>query len=133
MAVITWQYWQRRFGGDPRAIGMPVTINNVSFTLVGVTQPSFIGALQLGTAADVTIPLATAGTLMKAEETRDPADWWLLIMGRRKPGMSHEQVQASLESAFQQAAVDALQASVATGINKPQISEGIESRSGRDE
>ena len=81
-AVITWRYWQRRLSGDPSVIGTAVTINNVAFTIVGVTPPEFVGAQQVGLAADVSIPLSTELLAEAPNPTlRQPADWWLLIKG----------------------------------------------------
>lgn len=98
VAVITWNYWQRRFGGDPRVVGMTVGIDNLPFTIVGVTPPGFVGAGQLGESADVTIPMATEAQLdAPRPRLQEPAAWWLIIMGRLKPGMAREQAQASLE------------------------------------
>ncbi|HKD92912.1 MAG TPA: ABC transporter permease [Terriglobales bacterium] len=107
VAVITWQYWQRHFGGEPRVVGMPVTINNVRFTIVGVTPPGFVGTLQFDDTTDVTVPLST-GVLIDARDPqlRQPGNWWVVIMGRLKPGMTREQVQASLEPVFQQSVFD---------------------------
>lgn len=46
-AVITWRYWQRRFAGDSGALGRVIIINNVRFTIVGITPPEFSAAVQL--------------------------------------------------------------------------------------
>ncbi len=43
VAVISYLYWQRRFGGDRGVLGRTVTINRVPFTIVGVAPPGFSG------------------------------------------------------------------------------------------
>ena len=43
VAVISYRYWQRRFGANPAAIGQPILINNTPFTIVGVSAPEFFG------------------------------------------------------------------------------------------
>ena len=57
-AVISYRYWQRRFGLSPAAIGKTFTlqIQNKVFTIVGVTPPRYHGT-RLGSDPDVTLPL----------------------------------------------------------------------------
>jgi hypothetical protein len=43
VAVISHGLWQRRFAADPSVIGKTVTMDDVPFTIVGVTAPSFFG------------------------------------------------------------------------------------------
>jgi predicted permease len=108
VAVISYRYWQRRFGLDPAVLGETINVNDVPFTIIGATPPGFYAGLEVGNAPDLTFPLAFSPRL-------DPSDgysgmtqagiWWVKMMGRRKPGVSLEQVHADLEGAFQQSAV----------------------------
>ena len=41
VAVIGYELWQRRFGGDPAAVGQAVTVNSQPRTIVGVLPPGF--------------------------------------------------------------------------------------------
>jgi predicted permease len=108
-AVITWRYWQRRFGGDPHIVGTSVMIDNFPFTIVGVTPPGFVGAGQIEDAADLSIPLVTEAVLETPRpRLQEPAGWWLIIMGRLKPGVTREQARASLEPEFQQSITESL-------------------------
>ena len=43
VAVISYGFWQRRFGGAADVIGRPLTLDRVPFTIVGVTPPAFFG------------------------------------------------------------------------------------------
>jgi hypothetical protein len=102
-AVISYRYWQRRFGGDPAAIGKGVYINGAAFTIAGVTPPRFFGTLDVGSAPDITVPM---GTLAQTSEVlagyqRSATAWWLQIMGRMKPGVSAEQAQSELNEILQ--------------------------------
>jgi predicted permease len=115
VAVISYRYWQRRFGGDLDAIGKRIEINNSPATIVGVTAPGFNGALQVGYVVDVTLPLAVLPRFLRAERLPEAATWWLRIMGRMKPGANLEQTRASLEGVFQGTARGQLQVSTLPG------------------
>ena len=105
VAVITHRYWRRRFGSDPAVIGKTIKVNQIPCTIIGVTPPGFYGALQVGQAADVSIPLALEPQLNPTNSRLGkPGVWWLRVMGRLKPGVSAERARAELEPAFQQSA-----------------------------
>src|SRR5262249_56957174 len=55
-AVISHNFWQRHFGGDPDIIGRSVTLNNVEVAVVGVAPPRFAGTL-IGLGFDIWLPL----------------------------------------------------------------------------
>jgi len=107
VAVISYRYWQKRFGGRADIIGKQINLNNIPFTVAGVAPPGFEGAMDLGSSMDVTIPMGWE-TQVNGErsEFMGAGDWWLRIMGRLKPGATIEQARASLELAFQQSALD---------------------------
>ena len=86
VAVVSYRYWQGRLGGDPAAVGKVISINRVPVTVIGVTPPSFQGALQVGEAVDLTLPLAAMSRIAPdIADPRNPSFWWLRIMGRLKP------------------------------------------------
>jgi predicted permease len=99
VAVISYRYWQRRFGGDSAALGKSITVNGAPFTIIGVTAPSFNGTLQVGEIADLTLHDARL-TPRAAHADRQPDYWWVRIMGRLKPGATPEQARLSLEGVF---------------------------------
>lgn len=101
VAVISYGYWQRRFGGDPGAVGDTLRLNGQTFTLIGVTPPGFDGTGQVGIAPEITIPL----TLYPSVSSRGPSlqnadSWWLQVMGRLKPGIGLAQAEEELELIF---------------------------------
>ena len=55
VAVISYAFWQRRFGGAADVIGRSLTVERVPFTIVGVTPPEFFG-VDVGRTFDVAIP-----------------------------------------------------------------------------
>jgi predicted permease len=109
VAVLSYRYWQRRFGGDPAVIGKQINLNSVAFMIIGVTPPGFEGTMQVGSTQDVTIPIAWEPQLYvdpQSSRTNGAGQWWLRLMGRLKPGATAEQARAQLENAFQQSVVE---------------------------
>jgi hypothetical protein len=58
VAVLSYRCWQRRFSGDRAAVGKQINLNNVAFTVAGVTPAGFEGAMQVGSSPDVSVPIA---------------------------------------------------------------------------
>jgi predicted permease len=100
VAVLSYGYWTRHFGGDPAVLNQTVDINATPLTVVGVAPPGFTG-VQYGTAPELYIPLT-----MKAQMTPNwngfhhVSDYFLAIMGRLDPGMSRTLAQAGLQPLF---------------------------------
>ena len=103
VAVISYAYWQTRFGGLAEAVGSVMHVNGAPFAIVGVSPPGFTGALQLGTAPAVTVPLAHQGSVMREQGLLSQGDyWWLHILGRREPSATLEQTEAAAALVFAQ-------------------------------
>jgi predicted permease len=110
VVVLSYQFWQDRFGADPAVIGQPLKLNRQSFTIIGVTPPSFTGALQVGYYPAVTVPIACEPLLRGARSrlgtANEPGSWCLHLMGRLKPGATYEQARESLNGVFQATALE---------------------------
>jgi predicted permease len=109
VAVLSHRYWQKRFSGDKAVVGKQINLNNVPFTVIGVSAKGFDGAMGVGTTQDVTIPIAMEPQLYVDKQRSymsGAGTWWLRIMGRLKPGVNAEQAQAQLQNAFQQSVVE---------------------------
>ena len=109
VAVISFRFWERRFGANPAVIGKQINLNNAAFTIIGVTPREFAGVLGRGDAPDLTIPLMTE-PLVRGNNTslNQQGLWWLLMMGRLKPGATMDQARAELEPIFQRATLEYL-------------------------
>ncbi len=103
-AAISHRYWQRRFGGDPSAIGKAVSLNGAAFAIVGVTQPEFFGALEIERAPDITVPMAFQPQVRPTSSPllSDARNWWAHVIGRLKPGVNERQALADLNLILQQ-------------------------------
>jgi predicted permease len=106
VAVISSQYWDRRFGSDQKVVGKTVRMNNVIVTIVGVLDPAFTGVQQpVAEPPDISVPLALDPQLTVGPPRPGQATyWWLQVMGRLKPGVTAAQVQGNLEGVFQSTA-----------------------------
>ena len=103
VAVISHGYSQRRFGGPDSAAGKSILINNVAFTVAGVTPPEFFG-VDPGAAPDVYLPMHALLLLEReaADMFLDPNHYWLEMMGRLRPGISLAHAEAALAAPFAQ-------------------------------
>jgi predicted permease len=95
VAVISYGFWQRRFGGAAGVIGQRLVVDDVAVTIVGVTPPEFFGA-DVGRAFDVAVPLETEPLIRGNRSTLLRAR--LLVMLRLKPDQSIEEGTATLRS-----------------------------------
>ena len=112
VAVLSYDFWQDRFGGNPNVVGQQLKLNQQSLTIIGITPPGFNGTSQVDYHPVVTIPL-TKEPLVRGDNsllgsTSAPGLWWLNVMGRLRPGATQEQARQSLNGAFQTAALDAM-------------------------
>ncbi|TAN22669.1 MAG: FtsX-like permease family protein [Acidobacteria bacterium] len=83
VAVISDAFWRNHFRGSPRALGVALDVANGPFTIVGVMPPGFLGTY-IGRRADIVAPLCAS----PAMSAGGPDNWLLLLMGRRKPGVT---------------------------------------------
>ncbi len=107
VAVLSHRFWTNRFGADPSVVGKQVNINNVAFTIVGVSAAGFAGTSNVGSAQDVSIPLAWEQQVAGQQSNmRGAGIWWLRLMGRLQPGATIEQAEATLVAAFHQSVLE---------------------------
>ena len=88
VVVVSHAFWQRRLAGDAHAVGKPLIVEGVSFTIVGVTPREFLG-LEVGQSFDVALPLASE-PLMRGKDSAllQPGSYLLLVMLRLKRSQS---------------------------------------------
>jgi putative ABC transport system permease protein len=88
VAVISYAFWQRRFGGAADVIGKAQTIDRVPFTIVGVMRPDFFGT-NVGSRSDVILPIGTEPLVRGRDSVLDRATTSsLLVMARLKDGQT---------------------------------------------
>src|SRR5438309_4334068 len=104
VAVISFATSQNRFGGPANAIGQSILVDNIPFTVIGVTPPEFFG-VDPAVAPDLYLPLHTNVLVDGTGAARMYGDgnfYWIEMMGRLRPGVSIAQAQAALAPRFHQ-------------------------------
>src|SRR5712664_1258349 len=104
VAVLNYGYWQSAFGAARDVVGHTIELNNVPFTIIGVSEQRFTG-ITPGSDYDVWLPLSDAQRItdpMRWQDKQGNASiWWLTIIGRLKPGTQLAQAQAGVSGLFQ--------------------------------
>jgi predicted permease len=104
VAVISFATSQNRFGGPANAIGQPILVDNIPFTVIGVAPPEFFG-VDPAAVPDIYLPLHTNLLVDGTQAARMYPDgnfYWIEMMGRLRPGVSMAQAQAVLAPRFHQ-------------------------------
>ncbi len=102
VAVISYRFWQSRFGGAADVVGRALTFDHVTYTIIGVTPPEFFG-VDVGRTFDIAVPIGTEPLVRGKDSSLDArSNWWLSIMIRTKPGQSFEAAAAALRGIQQQ-------------------------------
>ena len=99
VAVISYELWQRRFGGAPDTVGRTVSFNNNPVTIIGITSPGFQGTTLMRSDAWVPLTQASlASTRFGREMYTNRRITWLVMGGRLKDGVTVAQADAELRS-----------------------------------
>lgn len=104
VVVVSYDSWQKRFGGDPHIVGKDVLINNHQFQVIGITPEGFKGT-EFVYSPEIWLPASMMGWA-------EPGATWLedrgtrnfFGVGRLKDGVSTTQAEASLNLLGQQLA-----------------------------
>lgn len=91
VAMISYELWQRRFGGDPQIVGKPVTLDATPYTIIGVLPPQF-HFYYLGVDVYMTAPSEWPAVPPQSRKLSP----YLSVFGRLKPGVSLQQANAEL-------------------------------------
>jgi len=108
VAVLNHAYWQRAFGADPGVVGRTIKLNGVPFIIVGVADPGFT-RLTPGKNYDMWVPL-TQVTALRIGWGRgggmDARNWWLVVVGRLRSGVTPQQAQSAVSLLFRNSTVE---------------------------
>jgi predicted permease len=90
-AVLSYDYWTRRFGQDPKVLRRTFRMDKSLYRIIGVTNERFTGT-EPGTMTDIFIPTMMHPRVVRADST------WLRIVARVRPGVALEPFRAKLEA-----------------------------------
>ncbi len=98
VAVISYNFWKRRFGSDGNVVGKKIMLDNYPFTIIGVAPEGFFG-FEVGDNPDLWLPLRMTPLLPSGNQILTNRNAWVLrVMARLKPGVSREQAQAEMDA-----------------------------------
>jgi len=98
LAVISYSFWQREYGGERSVLERTLLINRQPFRIIGVAPSDFTG-VEVGRYFDVAVPLCSEPLVNgESSQWKSRAGWWLSVMGRLKPGWSVERASAQLRA-----------------------------------
>jgi predicted permease len=93
--LISENYWQKRFAGDPAVLGKAIRLNGASFTIVGITPRDFVGT-SVGV-PDFWLPLSLEPLIHPGTDSiHDRDNQHLRLFGRLAPGIEIGQAQAEV-------------------------------------
>ena len=95
--VLSHGLWGRRFGGDPGVVGQTVSLNNYTFTIVGVAPRGFNG-VNAAMAPDLWVTLKMQDELLPGPSLIEArgSHWLNFVIGRLKPGVTLAQAETAL-------------------------------------
>jgi predicted permease len=102
VAVISYNYWQRRFARDPAIVGKSVAVSGHPFTIIGITPPDFFG-VTVGESPDLWVPTMMYAQLSPGDSIEQyftyPREF---VLARLKPEVTEQQARAVFTGVLQQ-------------------------------
>jgi predicted permease len=101
VAVMSHDYWTRRFNADPQVVGRQIRINAQPFTVVGVARAGFQGG-ESGLSYDLWVPTGTQSLVMPGGDRLEArGSRWLTVLARLAPGATIDQARAEFDSTIE--------------------------------
>lgn len=91
--ILSYEFWQRRFAGDPNAIGQTIKLSDQTYTIAGIMPRGFAFP---STRTQVWTPIAFNPGEAAMRDTN-----FIDVVARLKPGVSLEQAQANMAAVAQ--------------------------------
>ena len=108
VVTLSNKFWTSRFGRSRDVIGKSILVNGVAMTVVGVNPPAFTGANSAQGSPDIFLPFSMqpivapmnlgdggSGALLGNKDL-----WWVMMMGRTRPGVADATARAALNVAL---------------------------------
>ena len=101
VAVLSSASANARFGGVQAALGKVIKLNDVVFTVIGVTEPGYVG-LSLGSYYEMAVPITSVPAMQHRPAGERRPD--LLLIAR--PGADSIRLRSALEATFARCCAD---------------------------
>ncbi len=95
IAILSYEFWQRRYGGDESIVGKSIEFGNGRADIVGVLAPRFELLFPPGTNVDPRPDIVVANRVNY--ETGSRNNVFLRVVAKLKPGVTFEQAQSELD------------------------------------
>src|SRR5580698_1878929 len=106
VVVLGYRLWKQRYGGDKNILGKTVQINQHAYSVIGVMPRDFVGS-NAGLQLDLWVLATMQNQIISSyDRLKDRGANWLVLQGRRKPGVTEEQAQADLNTVMARIAKD---------------------------
>ncbi|HEX9690633.1 MAG TPA: ABC transporter permease [Gemmatimonadales bacterium] len=116
VAVLSYDYWQNRLGGDPGVLNQVIVVNGHPMTIVGVAPRSFEGTT-LGGQPDVFVPITMRGQMSPGFDAfENRRSYWAYVFGRLKPTVTLEQARIEINAIYG-AIINDVEAELQTGMS----------------
>jgi len=97
VVVLSYGFWQRRFGGDPSVVGRIIHLNKKPATVIGILPYAF--ASLGGQRPDIWLPMAQQSYFVEGSHVlTDPGDSAIRMWGRLAPGASAKAAEQELRA-----------------------------------
>lgn len=96
VAVLSYDFWQSRFGGDPGVLGRTLVVGEQPLTVIGVASRGFRG-IEWDHRSDLWAP-----AMMRPGEIMERGSHWAWMVARRRAGVSRSQIQPAVDVLLKQ-------------------------------
>jgi predicted permease len=90
-AVLSHDYWKRRFGMDPKVVGRTFHLGDRTYEIIGVSEQRFTGT-EPGTVVDIFLPTMMYRSVRRSDST------WHRTLAVLKPGVNIEPLRQRLNA-----------------------------------
>ena len=115
VVILSYEFWQHRFAGDPNVIRQTIRLSDQAYTIIGVMPRGFAFP---STRAQIWTPIAFSAAERATRDTN-----FIDVVARLKPGVSLEQAQANMNAVAQSQAQRYPQTNVGIGIKVASLQE----------
>ena len=123
VTVLSYEYWQNGFGGDPGVLGRTLTVNGQPLTVIGVAPKGFSGT-SISERPQVFVPL-TLRWLMRPSLPRDGENrraYWVYLFARLKPDVTVRQAEEAINGPYR-AIINDVEAPIMGGMSDQMLAQ----------